>query len=72
MISGVPPTRVATTGTPAAMDSNSEFDNPSKPSDGETATDNAAKTSGTSTRKPVKITRSARPSRPASRLSSSL
>jgi len=55
MISGFPPTLVATTGSPAAIDSRSEFGNPSD-SEGRTERSQQAKSSGISLRYPRKST----------------
>ena len=60
--SAAPPTRVATTGTPAAMDSSSTLDSPSL-SEGNTETETCDRISGTSSRRPVKTTRPSRPRR---------
>ncbi len=67
--SAVPPTRVATTGAPAAIDSSSEFDSPSL-NDVCTETATSASSSGMSGRKPVNRTRPAIPRRAASASSS--
>ena len=62
--SGVPPTRVATVGALAAIDSSTTFDNASF-NDGMTDTVELASTAGTSDRRPVKWTRSPMPRRAA-------
>ena len=60
--SAAPPTRVATTGTPAAMDSSSTLDSPSL-CEGNTDTETWDRISGTSSLRPVKTTRPSRPRR---------
>ena len=60
MSSGLPPTFVATTGTPAAIDSRIEFERLSD-CEGSTETSNDARTAGISRRSPRKIARSANP-----------
>ena len=56
IISGIPPTSDATTGRDSAIDS--RIDRPwASRHDGSTATSNPAVTAGTSSRRPVKITR---------------
>ncbi|PYM18506.1 MAG: hypothetical protein DMD81_05795 [Candidatus Rokuibacteriota bacterium] len=67
--SGLPPTRVAMTGFPAAMDSSTALENPSL-RDGSTEIATSDRISGTSCRRPVKMTRSASPRRFAYRSSS--
>ncbi len=60
MSSGLPPTFVATTGTPAAIDSRIEFDRLSD-CEGRTETSSDARTAGISRRSPRKIARSPNP-----------
>ena len=69
MISGFPPTFVATTGTPAAMDSRITLDRLSE-DEGSTVTFNDASTAGISCRSPRKRIRSPSPSSTAKACSS--